>query len=225
MQAVFLNNQQSVKEFRKALSEPRFLRYLAHCNGAELDAVCLYHWNCSLAQSLYFPLHMWEIAYRNRMNTFLRWKFQNTDWPYDPKLWRQLKGTDQKRLSEARDRQEDAKKVKPAPTDTIVSDLSAGFWVSLLTTAYDVPLSWRYNITRIFPNNGGLSRAYAWKMSDDLLMVRNRIAHHEPIYKLPLAAIRTTADQLLAGMCATSSAYATASCTFWPVWNAGPPKI
>lgn len=224
MQAVFANNQQGVNEFRKALSEPRFARYLAQSNGKDIDAIYLYHWNCSLAQSLYFPLHMWEITFRNKLNAFLYWKYQNANWPYDQKLVRQLKGNDEKRLREARERQESLRRVNRAPTDAIVADLSAGFWVSLLTNAYTIPFVWRTNIGRIFPNNGALAQGNAWSLSNDLLDVRNRIAHHEPIFHLQLAGVRTAADQLLVAMSATSSAYANACCTFWPIWNAGPPK-
>lgn len=225
MQAVFSNNKQGVNDFRKALSESRFAPYLARSNGIELDAISLYHWNCSLSQSLYFPLHMWEIAYRNRMNAFLCWKFQNAHWPYDQKFLRQLKFKDQSRLSEARGRQEHTRNLNPAPTDAIVADLSAGFWVSLLTNGYTIPLQWRHNIGRIFPNNAALTQGNAWRMSDELLNARNRIAHHEPIFHLRPDNARTTADHLLGAMCATSSAYVGACCTFWPTWNAGPPKI
>lgn len=225
MQVLFLNDQQGVNDFRKALSEPRFLPYLRQSNGEVLAAVCLYDWNCKLAQSLYFPLHMWEIVFRNKMNRLLVWKFQNPDWPYDAKLWRQLTGPDQRRLREARDRQESKRGRRPAPTDAIVADLSAGFWVSLLTNAYTLPLQWRHNIGRVFPNNTNLTQGFTWEMCDDLLTVRNRIAHHEPIYKMPLGDRRTTAGNLLSAMCTTSSAYTTASCTFWPVWNAGPPQV
>ena len=71
-------------------------------------------------------------------------------------------------------------------TDAIVADLSAGFWGSLLTRRYDVRFTWRYNLGRIFPNAAGLTRGAVWPICDGLLDLRNRVAHHKPIFHLPL---------------------------------------
>jgi hypothetical protein len=224
MQAVFSKDKQRVKAFSSSLSEARFARYLRACNDIELDAIALYHWNCTLIQSLYFPMHMWEIALRNKLNRFLCWKY-NDKWPYDrARAVRNLTGNDRTRLAKAIDRQERSRGT-PVSTDAIVADLSAGFWVSQLTQSYTVPYSWKHNITRIFPLDKGIDRDSASSSCDIFLDVRNRMAHHEPIYHLPLGKIRDDLDRVISGMCEASSAYAKRACTFWPAWDGGPIPI
>lgn len=223
MQAVFSKDKQRVKEFRASITEVRFARYLSVSNGVELDAIGHYHWNCALSQSLYFPLHMWEIALRNKLNAFLCWKY-NSKWPYDQRVFRNLINNDKRRLSETIERQE-RQRGKPCSTDPIVADLSAGFWVSQLTQSYVVPYTWKYNIARLFPHDKSMDRERASDICDKLLDLRNRVAHHEPIYHLPLDQIRADLDALLAAMCEASNAYAKETCTFWPIWGDGPPKI
>src|SRR4051812_31001463 len=117
MQAVFSQHEQRVKALRVALSEPRFSRYLKATNNLELNAVYLYDWNCRLAQALYFPLHMWEVALRNKLNTFLCWKY-GPDWPYDrDRAVRNLTDTDQRRLAKTKDKEERERKTSRLSTD------------------------------------------------------------------------------------------------------------
>lgn len=103
--------------------------------------------------------------------------------------------------------------MRQAPTPTIVADLSAGFWVSLLSDSYEVSLSWPVNIGRVFPYDATLDRAAAHQISVALLDVRNRIAHHEAIYSRPLAALRTDAERLITAMCPGSTAYLGGKCS------------
>jgi hypothetical protein len=222
MQAYFLENGQRVTAFRSTLSEPRFSRYLKESNGDQIKAILLYHWNSLLSQSLYTPLQFWEIALRNRMNSFLCWKY-SAKWPYnDTQLLRNLKGNDKKRLIEARDRQQAARGVPQAPTDAVVAELSAGFWVSLLTGSYAIPFVWRYNLSRVFPCDKGLTQATVSAACDRLIDIRNRIAHHEPIYHLPLNEIHDDIDRMLGGLCDVTQRYNMHICTFWPIWHQGP---
>jgi hypothetical protein len=222
MQAVFSEHEQRVKAFRRTLSEPRFARYLRASKGLELDAVYLYHWNCCLAQSLYFSLHMWEIALRNRLNTYLCGKY-GPDWPYDDvRAVRNFTTLDRKRLRKTIDKEEWERDMSPVPTGVIVADLSAGFWVSQLSKSYDLAYSWRKELYRIFPHEPTIQRATASNICTRLLDVRNRVAHHEPIFQMDLPEIRDDLDRMLAALCETSFAYASAACTFRAVLNAGP---
>ena len=134
------------------------------------------------------------------------------------KLIRQLTRPDAKRLQETIERQQRARKVTSVMLDSVVADLSAGFWVSLLSKSYDLPFVWRDNLGHIFPNDRVLRRAQAAAMCRDLLELRNRVAHHEPIYHLPLDRRRADLSRLLAGMCEGAQAYADNACTLAPLW-------
>jgi hypothetical protein len=221
MQAVFSQHEQRVKAFRGSVSEPRFARYLTAANQLELNAIYLYDWNCRLAQSLYFPMHMWEIVLRNKLNAFFCARYTPA-WPYSPQFVRNLTDMDGRRLKKAIEKQERDRHVSPVPTGCVVAELTAGFWVSQLSRAYDLPHVWRTNLLRIFPNESNISRLTANNVCSDLLDVRNRIAHHEPIFLMPLEEIRVGLDRMLAGMCETSHQYAKAACTFNAVFDVGP---
>ncbi len=123
---------------RGALSEPRFARYLHASDGNISAALRLYLWNSKLSESLYIPLQMWEVALRNKLHTFLCWKF-SLDWPRDERALRQLTRFDRRRVHEAIERQRQRRNFTSISTDAIVADLSAGFWVALFNQDYEVP--------------------------------------------------------------------------------------
>jgi Abi-like protein len=222
MQAPTLDTPAKIAQFRVTLSEPRFGRYLAVSRGNEQAAVNMYHWNSELSKALYPSLKMWEIALRNKLNAFLCWKYNN-NWPFDQtRALRQLKPSEQRKVSEAITRLQTKLQITGVPLSAIVADLSAGFWVALLGTSYDVPFSWRYNLARIYPGEKTFARAEAAAICGDLLDLRNRVAHHEPIYHLPLLQRREELKRVLTAICPIASAYVEASCTFAATYSAHP---
>lgn len=203
-----------VMSMKESLSGPRFRRYLASCDGDELKAMRLYQWNALISQSLYVYLQCWEVCLRNKLNDFLCWKYDE-GWPYDDRrAVRNLAGDNQRRLAETKVRQEAERRVSPVPTSVIVADLSAGFWVSLLSAKYEVPYVWRYNLRRIFPHDASMDRAAAWEICEQTLTLRNRVAHHEPIYQLELEARYRELQRAVAAMCTGTHAFANDTCSF-----------
>ncbi|CAX23011.1 conserved protein of unknown function, DUF1526 [Methylorubrum extorquens DM4] len=222
MQEIFAKNAALKQSLKVSLSSPRFARYNAAAKGDDLRAIAIYHWNVKLSQSLYTYLQAWEICFRNRMNEFLCWKY-NCNWPYDERrARRQLTRMDQSRLQDAIVRQEKTRGLKPAPLPAIVADLSAGFWVSQVSKSYEIPYAWRHNLARIFPHDRALDMRSAWTICDELLTLRNRIAHHEPIFYLPLEQRHRDLQRAVAAMCPGTHAFAEASCAFMETWNTRP---
>ncbi|MFH1797389.1 MAG: hypothetical protein ABIF45_23140 [Pseudomonadota bacterium] len=222
MQETFGKKPELVAMFKKSLSQPRFGRYLSASNNDEITAIELYQWNARISQSLYIYLQSWEICLRNKINDFLVWKFKET-WPYDQiRVLRNFKSDDKRRVAETLMRQERDRGVKPVPTSVVVSDLSAGFWVSQLSSGYDIPHTWRYNLARVFPHNPKLSAKEAWTICDQLLTLRNRIAHHEPVFHLPLEERREQLRQIVAAMCSATSMFSEATCNFDKIWELRP---
>lgn len=213
MQETFGENVDLRESFKKSLSSPRFLTYLKVAGSDDLKAIELYQWNAKLSQSMYIYLQGWEVCLRNKLNDFLSWKY-NSNWPYDPRAIRQLNGNDKRRLQEAKDRQESQRCTAPAPISAIVADLSAGFWVSLLSKNYEIPFAWRYNLKRVFPIDAALTRRPSWEICNDMLNLRNRVAHHEPIFTLPLSQQFRDLQRIVAAMCPATHAYCEASCSF-----------
>jgi hypothetical protein len=162
---------------------------------------------------MYLPIQIWEITLRNRLNVFLERRY-GADWPYDTKVAvRQLTAWDAEKLEAAKKRQQKNRRMKWPPTGAIVADLSAGFWVSLLSGAYEVPYGWNTSIGRLFAHDAGLDRATAHGLCVRLLDIRNRVAHHEAIYHLPLQDLRLDAERLVKGLCPGSHRYLVGKCT------------
>lgn len=222
MQEKFLTNPELTHGFVNSLSQERFSTYRKIAKGDDVRAVKLYKWNSDLCQSLHYSMQCWEICLRNKLNNFLAWKFGH-NWPYDEvRAVRQLTNNDRRRVREARERQERDRRTTQAPTGAVVADLSAGFWVSLLSKSYEVPFVWQTNLKRVFPCDRALALRDAWTICDELLVLRNRIAHHEPILSLPLEQRHRDVSRILAAMCLGTYAYSQSCCSFWDVWRKRP---
>jgi hypothetical protein len=222
MQVPILDNEEAIRLFRSTISESRFARYLNDSNGRVVDAINLYHFNTEVSKALYSSLQMWEVSLRNKLNSFLVWKFTSS-WPYDDRrALRQLTANDRRKVVDSIDRQRQLRRIKTVPVEAIVADLSAGFWVSLLNSGYEVPFVWRYNLVRVFPNEPRIALKDISDLSNDLLALRNRVAHHEPIYHLPLVERRAQIARALNAMCSGAHQYAEKTCTFAAVWATKP---
>jgi hypothetical protein len=223
MQGIFQNNAELKESFKLSLSNPRFATYLKLCRGDENEAILLYQWNARASQSLYIFLQTWEICFRNKLHNFLGWKY-NQDWPNDPRLQRNLTSECKRRLLDAIERQRANRGIAKPSAPMVVADLSAGFWVALLSGAYDVPFTWRYNITRIFPHATTPNRMTMYNACNNILDLRNRIAHHEPIFKLDLQKLYDEMRECVGFMCKGSLTFASESCSFASILANRPPK-
>jgi hypothetical protein len=124
MQHNFWKDAHLRSQFVQSLSQPRFARYLSEAGHDPSRALKLYEWNPHLSREFYLYLQAWEICLRNQLNDFLIHRYGRS-WPYDTAgLVRQLSGTDEERLSRARQRQERIRRAAPAALPAIVSDLS-----------------------------------------------------------------------------------------------------
>ena len=222
MQTDFWNNHLNLQNYIATIGKPRLSKYFHIARGNAHHALQLYHWNIKLSQSLYLPLQCWEIALRNRMNDFLCSKF-GQKWHLQKETKRILYPRDIARLDQALKRQQ--QKLQKLPSaDQITSDLSAGFWVALLGARYHQAFRWQSNMRRcIFNDISSLDIKWARQSCDDLLALRNRVAHHEPIFHLDLLQHRAALGQLMAGLCAATHAYVEDACTFTHVWQERPP--
>jgi len=224
MQAIFLDDEQKVNAFINTISKPRLTRYLQEANGDNNNALLLYHWNTMLSQCLYFPLQIWEISLRNKMNSFLCWKY-NHKWFEDARALRVFSKAENEKLSKTIIRQQQNRPGLPT-ADQVVADLSAGFWVSLLSSRYDIPFAWRYNLSgRIFTNDPSIDRQEASDTCGQILDLRNRVAHHEPIFHLDLPKARADLDRMINGLCGVTQEYLRSTCSFAEVWASRPNLI
>jgi hypothetical protein len=161
---------------REVLSTPRFAPYLAKTDGDVDAAIRLYWWNVEVSAAFYTPLHCLELGLRNALHERLRIRFGRVDWwavaPLSDNGSRTVSAAIQKIVGRGG---------RLYVADDIVAELSFSFWVSLVSrgASYDRTL-WVPALHRAFPYYKGRRQP----LHDNLLamvLLRNRIMHHEPI--------------------------------------------
>lgn len=206
------NDPNLLASFKESIGHARFSSYLNEANQDTGRAVALYFWNSRLAGEAMFALQMFEVCLRNRLSNFLSRRYGD-NWPRDPRALRQLTSDDRRRLTGLiAGLQSSGGGVAPS-TDRIVSELSLGFWVSLLTRRYVVPFGWHGpGLRAVFPNDHTLTQPQVYRICNSIRVLRNRAAHHEPLFRLPMLQIRIDLDHILGAMCYGSQHFANAGC-------------
>lgn len=217
-QAFPILTTQDFAAIQVSLSGPRLGRYVQGSKGDCQLAVELYCWNLRLSKTLQTFLHYWEICLRNRLNEYFSSKY-GLDWPYDHVFLRNLTDSDYYKIMDVIDRQKNMYRFSQVPTPRIISDLSAGFWVSQLSSAYEYSYNWSHNLALIFPHSQNLFRKQIHHDFDRLLKTRNRIAHHEPIYYKKPKYIYDMAKLYVGFMCQISFKIGNSECIFEKCWH------
>lgn len=174
-----------------ALSRPRFQPYLAAAGNDLAGALRLYWWNVDVSAAFYLPLQCLEVAVRNMMHTRLGERFGCTAW------WDVVPLPDNglRLVAEAKRKLQRRLGNSAGTSDDLVTELSFGFWVSLVSRVHDRTL-WVPCLHRAFPGYRG-KRALLHRQLLAMVLLRNRIMHHEPIHHRHLEADHDTVYRLL----------------------------
>lgn len=170
------------KWIKHALSHARFAPYLNAKDGDLDAAIRLYWWNVDVSAAFYTPLHCLEVAVRNAMHTRLGTHFGRVGW------WHaiRLRENGQLLVREAERKVRRRRDGSSGCADDLVTELSFGFWVSLVSRTYDREL-WVPCLHRALPGfRGRRDRLHEALLT--LVYLRNRIMHHEPIHHRHLKA-------------------------------------
>jgi hypothetical protein len=175
-----------INALEQSLSPERLSTYLGAAGADHAAALRLYIWNTEISAAFYGSLQALEITMRNAFHRELAAKYV-PNWYDDPRV---------PLTPRAHEDVETAKKTlqrlgRPADPERIVSELPFGFWVRLLSRGppgddnYE-KLLWRPALHRAFPN-ARKGRKDVHRPLPGLRDLRNRIAHHEPIFRWNLA--------------------------------------
>lgn len=196
----------------RRLSVERLAPYRAAVGGDLERALRLYEWNREVAAALGATLGDLEVVLRNAMNDQLTaWttaRFGQPRWYLDP--GQVLTGDALDDIARARRRA-----TNNGRTETpgrVMAELGLGFWRYLLAGRYERTL-WLPCLRQAFPGLRG--RGMRRDVNDavrDLHLVRNRIAHHEPIHNRPLAQLHTTAMTVSEWICPVSRQWIERRC-------------
>jgi hypothetical protein len=170
------------------VTRDRMRSYLADCSGSEKDAVKLYHWNMAAARSILGLAALVEIALRNLMDQ------QLLGWAKARRAgasWLDAVNLDQQGADDLRKARWRATRRGTVPEvhGKVVAELSFGFWRFLVARRYYTQL-WIPALSKAFPGAPGSDpeqrRLCVESAMEDLVFVRNRAAHHEPIHRRDL---------------------------------------
>lgn len=170
---------------KQSLSAARMSTYdlaMAHAPDPAVAGLELYAWNADTSAAFLAPLHVCEVVVRNAAAEALEIIY-GPRWPWSPGFERSLHnpplGYSEKRdLFSARQKQ--------TTTGKVIPELKFVFWQKLFTARNDQRL-WTPHLRRVFPNLSATTpiaslRAGLFADLEAIRTLRNRIAHHEPIF-------------------------------------------
>lgn len=176
---------QFVAELKATISEPRLERYRRPVNASDLEMLINYFWNMALADALHCSLSAAEVLLRNTIHSTLSAYIGQEDWYERDEL---LEGRQREDRDDAKHNIETrGREITP---ERVVSKLTFGFWVTLLSKTYNErfwrpDLSDRPNLRIAFPYSPAKHRrsdiqAKYYRANN----LRNLAFHHEPIFDL-----------------------------------------
>lgn len=189
------------------LGAPRFQRYVSMCNGDRARALTLYEWNIELGQAVMHDIAHFEVALRNCYDRAISstWT-KSTHWLMDAEspavmpIWRTKNVRGIKRGSDVNfvNRRKVDEAIKgagygKATPGKVMAELSLGFWRQLTTSAMEKSM-WVPHVHHAYP--AGTSRADVDSKISQVNILRNRIAHHEPLSTAQLNASSVHSDML-----------------------------
>ena len=162
-----------------ALNNSRFRTYLLAANLDEVGALALYSLNLRVSAELYVWLGFLEVALRNALIRALTPKAGTQE--FDPLLaiWADL--TPPARANYLNAKQRLMNQGKPVTVNGILTELPFGFWRYLISSRYQNTL-WSSHLRFAFPDLWPQQRLLVYERLEDAVLLRNRIAHHEPIF-------------------------------------------
>lgn len=205
------NNQKTtIDAVRAALSAPRMRTYEVAA-GVQSDddpaALLLYAWNAEVSGAFLAPLHVCEVVIRNAVSDALE-ALYGLLWPWSATFERSLPDPMQG-YSPRRDLQ-NARRAAQA-TGKVIPELKFVFWQKMFTGRYDTRI-WDQHLRRVLPNLDPAKPVATLRQAiyGDLERVRplrNRIAHHEPIFMRALADDYKTIRTLVMYRCTVTAAW------------------
>jgi hypothetical protein len=167
-------------EIRATLSAPRSGTYIAAAGGDTVKAVELYGWNARVSAAFMLPAHFAEISTRNAAADVLE-RVYGPQWPWNPTFEASLPNTG---LYNPRRDLQNTRNRNPT-TGKVIAELKFVFWQKLFTGRNDVRL-WGPHIAWAFPHAPSVPastlRERIYQDLDVLRRLRNRLAHHEPVF-------------------------------------------
>ena len=160
----------------KVFSEKRMARYVTLAETINIDAVQLYEYNLALSEAFYTPLQTLELILRNAINIQCI-KLEGECWYDSTRLI--LNDTQKTKIKKAKLDLDNERKL--LTHDNLTAALNFAFWTGMLGKDYEN--LWQqhlYKIALSYDGKGRRRKALSTPLQS-IRVLRNRIAHHEPI--------------------------------------------
>ena len=168
-----LEKKEEIERIFEGLSLERMSKYMDEAGGIKEKALSLYNKNTRTSELFYTPLQGFEILFRNSVYKAIsqqygeNWLFED-NFPFEYIQKQMISSVlDKKRL------------INTSPK--LIAELSFGFWTSLFGRKYEEV--WRQILRKVFKDyDGAVTRKNVFSRLNEIRELRNRIAHHEPIF-------------------------------------------
>lgn len=170
-----------MRTIQQVLSEPRLKPYVEATDGSEAQTLALYAWNSQCGAAFLESLHYVEVGLRNAVDSAIQTNIADPEdlgsWLSCGRILDRLSSESQKQVEFAPQRIR--RNARLVTHDRVVAELSFGFWWSLLESRYNRSL-WQPALQFAF--EGEVRRQRLHDELNHLRLLRNRIAHHEPLF-------------------------------------------
>lgn len=157
------------------IGSDRFAPYLTICGGNAAEAIRLYSWNVEASTALLGAYAALEVAIRNSMHDQLTTTFGRPDWWEYAPLSVEHRSAVQRAISYL-----SSKRGASWTFGHVIAEMKPSFWEGLLANRYHASL-WEIGLSAAFPMTNERRGGIRERM-ERLRLVRNRAAHHEPVF-------------------------------------------
>ncbi|MDI9232898.1 hypothetical protein [Limnohabitans lacus] len=199
----------AAQAIKATLSTPRIETYEAATpdDPTLSSALALYAWNAQVSAALLAPLHICEVSIRNAISEAIV-AAHGPQWPWSAGFVRSLPNplvgySARSDLLSSR--------VNKTTTGQVIADLKFVFWQTMFTSRFDARL-WTHHLRQALPyadakKTTAQTRALVYSELEQIRKLRNRIAHHEPIFQRNLATDFQKIHDLIAARCPITAAW------------------
>lgn len=203
-----------VKAVRTTITQARMSTYdTATAPGDQRirRALKLYVWNAEVASAFLVPLHLCEVAIRNAVADAIAAQY-GPRWPWTPGFQHSLPSPT--RGYNPRADLANARR-NTSSTGKVIPEVKFAFWQKMLTSRYDKAI-WDHQLATVLPGADAsigvpALRTRVYDDLDRIRILRNRIAHHEPIITRNLSADLAAITDLVTLRCGDLSQMLTAA--------------
>ncbi|USD65926.1 Abi family protein [Vibrio sp. SCSIO 43136] len=144
-------------------------------------AIQLYEWNAELSASLLVVIHIYEVTLRNAISAALELRY-GVDWPINVAFQNSLPKWQKQELITLDE------VVNYTNVGKVIPELRPVWFENILRPANNIRI-WKPFLKQVFPNSGDEAAELVIKRLKSgcfrIRKLRNRVAHHEPIFAHP----------------------------------------